>query len=210
MLDLPCAPLASQETWAPLVRSFQDEGGLPSVSSFSNIVRENDNEACNSGISVMTLGQQNARDEEFQQGKNANVARVSGKRNDWLKNNGKTMTSQIIDEEGFQLVQSRKKNRLLIVEARRNVEATALKSATRKADIYLRNCGLHVTPEDVSDYILNEADINIDYCEPLNTRDPNYKNFKVGMNSKEREKLLSADLWQENIMCKKYFNFHKI
>ena len=82
----------------------------------------------------------------------------------------------------------------------------ALKSAPRRADIYLGNCDLQVTSDDIKEYIHNEMNISIEKCEPLASRNPNCKSFKITLNVTDRQKLLSADVWPENIICRKFFN----
>ena len=110
------------------------------------------------------------------------------------------------DEEGFRLVQNRKKRAGNIVGSRKAKENEKLRGAVQVADIYLGNCNLEVTPESIVDYIRNEMNIEVQNCEPLESRNRNCKSFKIALKTIDRPKLLVPEVWPEGIVCRKFFN----
>ena len=73
-------------------------------------------------------------------------------------------------------------------------------------DLYIGNCDNVVTPDSISEYILDEMNIRIVKCEPLVSRNVNSKSFKVTMNITDRLKLISAEVWPEGIICRKFYS----
>ena len=84
-----------------------------------------------------------------------------------------------------------------------------LRSAVKTADLYLGNCNLSVTSEIIENYVLKEMNIKLRKCEPLKARDPNTTSFKLTLTLDDRLKLLNADVWPENIVCRKFYSFYK-
>ena len=114
--------------------------------------------------------------------------------------------NMMTDSEGFKLVQRNKKRKQNIVGSRKTDGSKTIKSAPRIADLYLGNCDIGVTPEDIQDYIASEMNINVDKCEVLPNKNPKCKAFKISLNMNDREKLLSSEVWPENIFCRKFYN----
>ena len=93
-----------------------------------------------------------------------------------------------------------------VIGSRKNANENLIKSAPRHADAYIGNCDMSVNSESLSDYIFKEMNIRINNCEPLDSKNPQAKSFKVNLNIRDREKLLSAEVWPEGIVCRKYYN----
>ena len=65
---------------------------------------------------------------------------------------------------------------------------------------------MEVTPESIKDYINKEMNVAVNKCELLVSRNENCKSFKVNVNLKDRQKLLSAEVWPEGIICRKFYS----
>ena len=63
--------------------------------------------------------------------------------------------------------------------------------------------------ESLKTYILEELGVRVYRCEQLTTRSQSSKCFKVNLDVKDRDKLLSPDVWPEDIVCRKFFNKRK-
>ena len=75
----------------------------------------------------------------------------------------------VVDDEGYQLVQKKKRPNNIVGSKRTNTNET-FRGATRVADVYLGNCDLDVTSESISEYISKEMNIVVNKCEPLMSR----------------------------------------
>ena len=84
--------------------------------------------------------------------------------------------------------------------------SSTLKSAVRKADLYIGNCDTNVTEDAILEYIRDQADVKIDSCKQLETRYDHYRSFKVTLSVDSRRKLLESEFWPEGIVCRKYYN----
>ena len=107
-------------------------------------------------------------------------------------------------------MQPRGKFRRRIVGSKKDDGKSNLKSAVRKTDIYLGICSLDTTSDDVKDYILKEINVTIDECVPLNCKDPRCKSFRISLDMRDKDKLLEADVWPEEIMCRQFFHSRKV
>ena len=199
----PSAPPASQETWGLLARSFQDEGGSPSAPSFADIVQREEVQPISNDMPIKVVSAK----------KRPSVTELRSRNLDRdYQGDASAGNQSKLDSDGYQLVQRNKKrhkNVNGIVGSRKVNETVSIKSAIKKADIYLGNCDLSVTPESIKEYIYKEMDVTIDKCELLNSRNPNCKSFKITLNLKDRVKLLSAEVWPEDIVCRKFFSVRK-
>lgn len=203
----PSAPPASQEPWGFLARPFQDAGGAPSAPpapSFTDLVSElrTGVERKSVSPSAPPLSQQvvlSARETDFSSGaipkKKASVASVR--------------SSVVFDKDGYQLVQKKNRKRNDIIGLKKGSNGETLRSAKKTVDIYVGNCDLNVTIESLSEYILNEMNVKIDNCEMLISRNTRSRSFKVTMSLTDRDKLLSPEVWPEDIICRKFFNPRK-
>ena len=63
--------------------------------------------------------------------------------------------------------------------------------------------------ESIADYILKEMNIVVNKCEPLVSRNENSKSFKVTLNLRDRQRLLSPEVWPEGIICRKFYSGRK-
>ena len=115
----------------------------------------------------------------------------------------------IVDEDGFQLVQRKKRPQTNIIGSKKVDVNSTIKGAVRFADIYLGNCDLAVTPESITEYVLSEMNVVVSKCEILVSRNDNCKSFKVTTKINDRMKLLSSDVWPEGIICRKFYNPRK-
>ena len=110
------------------------------------------------------------------------------------------------DNDGFQVVQKKKSKNKTIIGLRKGNSNNVFKSAIKSADIYVGNCDVGVTINSLTSYILDELGIKIDNCEALENRNPKCKSFKISVNLKDRQKLLSSEVWPEGIICRKFFS----
>ena len=81
----------------------------------------------------------------------------------------KSSVSVIVDDEGHQLVQKKKRRNNIVGSKRTNLNGT-VRGATRVTDVYLGNCDLNVTSEAISEYISKEIKIFVNKCELLMSR----------------------------------------
>ena len=199
----PSAPPASQEPWGLLARSFQDGGGPPSAPSFADIVQQEEVQPISNDLPIKVVSAK----------KRPSVTELHSRNLDGDDQGDASISNQSkLDSDGYQLVQRNKKrhkNVNGIVGARKANETVSIKSAIRKADVYLGNCDLSVTPESIKEYIFKEINVTIDKCELLSSRNPNCRSFKISLNLKDRVKLLSAEVWPEDIVCRKFYSVRK-
>lgn len=103
-------------------------------------------------------------------------------------------------------IYNRKNNKLKLLGTRKiNNNSNKFSSAPRMFDLYIGNCNVDMTPDDLKEYILNETQIIVSACEELMTQRINAKSFKVTTTFEERDTLLNEDLWPEGILFRKYF-----
>ena len=116
------------------------------------------------------------------------------------------MSTTNTDAEGFQLVQRKRKRRENIVGSKKVDMNQFIKSAPKIVDIYVGNVDYHVTVEALSEYVKSDIGIQTEKCEALQSRNPNYKSFKLSINISDRVKVLNPEVWPEGIICRKYYN----
>ena len=123
-----------------------------------------------------------------------------------------TSGNNVDQEDNFILVQSRKKknnnekknfteNR--IIGKKKNIGT--LRSAKRTADLYIGNCDINVTSDVLIKYIRDELNVIVCGCEQLESKYDDYNSFKVTLESNNRLKLLSSDMWPEGIVCRRFY-----
>ena len=209
-LDGPSAPPASQEDFYVLNRLLNDKGGTPSAPLYDKSFNNSRLSTTANGIIHNDAPQPSSHEE----GKLLDG--VEGRKS--LKRDGieKRPQADVVDEpdsvgdvvsdnDGFTIVRNRKK-RKNVVGSRRT---SSLKSAVRMGDLYIGNCETSVTVQLLTTYIKDELSINIQGCEQLNSNNAHCKSFKVTLNMKDRQKLLSPDFWPEGIVCRKFFSSRK-
>ena len=190
----PSAPPASQEAWGPLARAFQDEGGRPSAPPMLEIIRQEKEKQRNELVrdsNVLSVRRENEHENPLP----APLTQAQDERK-----------GPRLDSDGFQKVEKKRKTRQNIVGSKRTDGSRGIKGASRSADIYLGNCDLAVTEDDISQYIDEEINVQILRCELLSSRNENCKSFKVTMNLNDREKLLLPEVWPEGILCRKFYS----
>ena len=111
-----------------------------------------------------------------------------------------------VDEEGFILVQNKKKARDNIIGSKKYTGNRNIKSARNMGDIYLGNLDLDVTENEIIYYIKEETDISVDKCEHLVSKNPNCKVFKISVCIESRTALLSPEIWPHGVICRKFYN----
>ena len=212
----PSAPPASQEPWAFLEGQPQGLGGVPPAPLYSNVTSQkvsstagetsggppSPKQKCGSvSKRVSTKFVQNGNKMKISESSVEDISNTIRNVNENIRND--------IDSDGFKLVQNNKNKKKYrnqkIVGTKKNNNETALKSATKYADIFVGNCALDVTEKSLMDYIKEEMNIKVKNCELLVTRNENCKCFKVNLNMNDRQMLLSSDVWPENIICNKYY-----
>ena len=110
------------------------------------------------------------------------------------------------DNDGYTVVRNRRKDKK-IVGSRKS--PSTLKSAVKNVDLYIGNCGLEVTTDDLSNYISEQASVNVNACEQLVSKYDHYISFKITLNIKDRAGLLEPEFWPEGIVCRKFYNPRK-
>ena len=81
-----------------------------------------------------------------------------------------------------------------------------IKGAPRTADVFIGNCDLDVDVESLTKYITEDIGIDILGCSPIQTRSTRCKCFKVKLNLNVRDKVLSPEVWPEDVICRKFYN----
>ena len=100
--------------------------------------------------------------------------------------------------EGWTPAARSRRNRSTIKGNRKGV--SSLKGANQTMDIYVGRCDSTVTADILKTYIENEVNIPIVSCSELsNGRSDVTAFFKVSVINVNRDKLLMADVWPENI-----------
>ena len=115
-------------------------------------------------------------------------------------------SKRINDDVGYKDVKGkRKKRKIGIVGSKKYTENVLFKSAIKTADIYLGNCDVEVSPEAISEYLKNEMNIITIKCELLESKFTDSRSFKINLNMSDRMKLLSAEVWPQGIICRKFY-----
>ena len=184
----PSAPDLSQEQIL-MNRLLFDEGGVPSAPSFSEVCRSQQNEN--------RLESSRPTEVAVRRKESPNA---STRNNSTLNTIAKDSRA---DKDGFILV-NKKKQKKNVVGSRMS-SGSLLRSASRMADLYVGNCDVDVTPESIIEYIYSETKIKVQKCEKLETKFDDYTSFKVTMLINDRTNLLSADVWPNGIVCRKYY-----
>ena len=192
-------------------REVQDFGGAPSAPSFRDVassgmenVAKSQNETVK--FSLRNKNEIKVRNPTISENFKGGASSSDEIRPDMtVKDNNKGNSVSVVDDEGYQLVK-KKKRPANIVGSKRTKDNETITGATKVADIYLGNCDLDVTPESISGYIYKETNIVVNKCEPLVSRNKNCTSFKVNVKLNDRQKLLSAEVWPEGIVCRKFYS----
>ena len=189
------SPIESGELLAILDKSVQDEGGVPSAPSYSQVAGMHGNSREIDGIHARSV-----RSREGRTGSEAN-------RSFHPRKSQQSKSSQVvIDADGFQLVQRNRRKRENIIGSKKMDENKMVKSAARMADLYVGNLDVNVTVEAIVDYVKNDIGVAIEKCETLKSRNPNYSSFKLSLTLDNRNKLLVPEAWPEGIICRKFYS----
>ena len=197
---LPSAPgfESSQGLLEAANRSLQDIGGTPSAPSYAESARIKSPFVFSGGI--IKPPKSNGR-RSLTRVMNKNQApngHVPQEQTD-------TVSRAEVDEDGFQAVPRKKRRHSgRIVGSKKFSENVTMKSAPKCVDIYIGNVNLGIDAQIVTEYIKDETDVDIKNCIALNTRNPNYTSFKISVALNDRETLLSADVWPEGVICRKF------
>ena len=171
-------PLSSQDEL--LNRLLNDDGGSPSAPSYSQVC----------------ISQRERLSDEAKK----DVSR---------RENGKSLNtkSKDVSEDGFIVVQNKKqrRNARMRIVGNSGRVSTLLKGASRTTDLYIGNCDTDVTGDMLTQYISDIINVSIKHCEQLVTRYDNYNSFKLTVSVNDKDKLLSPDVWPDEVVCRKYF-----
>ena len=176
----PSAPSFSSPFQNELLdRLLNDDGGLPSAPSFSQVCKTQLEKSSDQLKDVLPQ---------------RNGLSTNKKNND-------------VSDDDYILVQNKKqkKNTRMRIVGNSGRASTLLKSASRSIDLYVGNCDTDVTVDMLSQYISDIINVNVKNCEQLITRYDNYNSFKVSVLINDKDKLLSASVWPDNVVCRKYF-----
>ena len=196
MPTMPTAPPLSQDC-AFFTPDVLKENNVLSDCSTPTLLKENNNKrklSCNEPYSPTVKSN-----------KNSNIKNSSSSN---LNVNINTEPSSINDD-GWKLVQNKKykhkhkENDRII--GRRESPGKKLTSAIRLYDMFIGNCSLETSENDIIDYIREEAKVTVFKCSQLSTRRNDYKCFKVSLNLMERDKLLDGNIWPKGIFCRKFY-----
>ncbi|CAF2033058.1 unnamed protein product [Rotaria magnacalcarata] len=110
------------------------------------------------------------------------------------------------NQEGFKVVQKKRKKDYGIIGKKKLEENNNFKSAKRCFDLFIGQCELSVSSDDIVNYLKDEHSIEIIEIEKLTTRNTSVNCFKINLALIDRDKLLSEDLWPEGIVCKNFYN----
>ena len=112
-----------------------------------------------------------------------------------------------VDSDGFMLVRGKKKkSNTAIVGAKKDLGGIGIRGAKRYADLYIGNCDLDVNADSLILYVMKETGIKIHKCELLESRSTLSRSFKLSLHMNDRYKLLSPDVWPEDIICRKFYS----
>lgn len=198
---MPSAPIiSSQDLLEVANQSVQDVGGSPSAPLYVDVVRANSS-IIHPTVPKKSSGRSNGR---------YSMTRLINK--DKNSNNSIHVDAHEdpvdvvdTDEDGFQRVQKNKRKPSgRVVGSKKSLGDGIMRSAPKLVDIYVGNVNLGVTEEIVAKYIKDETNVIIEKCTALNTRNPNYSSFKISVGLKDRETLLSSDVWPEGVICRKF------
>ena len=199
---MPSTPIISSRDLLDVAdQSVQDIGGSPSAPSYVDVVR------ANSSIIHLTGTEKPSRRNNgrysltslISKDKNSNSSVRVEAREDSIN------TAVDTDEDGFQRVQKNKRKPSgRVFGSKKSLGDGIMRSAPKLVDIYVGNVNLGVTDEIVAKYVRDETNMTIEKCTALNIRNPNYSSFKISVCLKDRETLLSPDVWPEGVICRKF------
>ena len=197
---LPSAPAfeSSQGLLDVVNRTLQDIGGTPSAPSYAESARSKSPLICSGGIVK-------AHKSKERHSLTRLISKNPIHKEPVIQEHGDTDARNEVDEDGYQTVQKKKRrhsNR--IVGSKKSSESVIMKCAPKCVDIYIGNVNLGIDTEIVTQYIKGETGIDIKNCIALNTRNPNHTSFKISVALADRETLLSADVWPEGVICRKF------
>ena len=92
-----------------------------------------------------------------------------------------------------------------ILGTKANTTESGLRSANRKMDLFVARCDLQTTPNEIINYCKDSCKINVLNCIDLNSKSEYFKSFKLTVALSDRNALLSADMWPEGIIVRKFF-----
>lgn len=187
----PSAPSASQELWGIAAQQFQDAGGSPSAPPAKEVDKDKDR--------GMT--------QSFKMDNETLPPNLGSSTSKVIENGASgNRRRQRIDSQGFEVVEKRKKRRNdNIVGSKKQTESSLLRGALRTADVYIGNCHLEVEIDSLTEYIKNETGIEVKDCVQLNNKSERCKSFKVTINMSDKEKLMSPEVWPEDVYCRKFY-----
>ena len=124
------------------------------------------------------------------------------------ENGTKTIMKTKIIDSGWKRV-NRKKGQHTIKGERKGTGG--LIGVRQTIDVYVGRCDKSVSVDELKTYIENDIEVQVLGCICLNDNksDTQMKSFKVTVLLEEREKLLDASKWPENIRVRKFFNPRK-
>lgn len=101
---------------------------------------------------------------------------------------------------------SRRKKRKKDVITGQKKEVTTIKAVQKSLDIYVGRCNASVDCDTLKSYVSDlNMDIDIISCTCLSSNLSDVKSFKISVHLNDRDKLLNAELWPENIIVRKYY-----
>ena len=109
------------------------------------------------------------------------------------------------DDGDWTVVDHRRKKNTTIRGSKKNNDLSAVKGIGNTIDVYVGKCVKSVTEDALGKYIKDQAGIDVVNCICLSDDNSDIKSFKVTVAAKDRDALLDASIWPENISVRKYF-----
>ena len=99
----------------------------------------------------------------------------------------------------------RKKKEVITGQKKMDSKNCTIKGIGKTLDVYIGRCDASVTSELITEYIESELKVGVVGCLCVSADQSSIKSFKVTVQASDRDKLLEASLWPENVCVRKYF-----
>ena len=82
---------------------------------------------------------------------------------------------------------------------------SGLKGVSESFDIYIGRCSPHTSVDNINNFVNDVLKVPTIGCVSISGNESKVKAFKLTVSAEDREKLLDASIWPENIRVRKYF-----
>ncbi|XP_041374707.1 uncharacterized protein LOC121387610 [Gigantopelta aegis] len=106
-----------------------------------------------------------------------------------------------VDSEGFKFVGPKRKKPVVIGTA----QSSALRGVkSTPVPVFVTRLAPGTKESDILDYVRSVLGIDV-WCEKLRTRYDTYSSFKILVDSKNIDKLMSPNVWPEEVLVRKFY-----